>query len=300
MFVGDEHVGVVVDRHHVEVVTGERQHAQQERPSLDVVADPPRAIEALGGGVPQHAAGDVDERLRSVDGAPDGVRRGVEFCVHGDGTHVASMRVLLVFDNSHSTADVEPRKRPVQQRSRALYARILDEAARIFDERGYHATTTNEVADAAEVSIGSLYQYFPNKDALLVALAERHLDEVRPLVAALSERLRAEEPDVEQLSRELVDAAMLWNDTDRLHELLWRAPRSPSLVERLAELDGIMIDELRWHLERLGHPRDMSRLRAQLVVTTLEAVAHSQPVEHDRARQADELVSMCAAYLAVC
>ena len=209
------------------------------------------------------------------------------------------MRVLLVFDNSHSTASVEPRKRPVQQRSRALYARILDEAARIFDERGYHATTTNEVADAAEVSIGSLYQYFPNKDALLVALAERHLDEVRPLVAALSERLRAEEPDVEQLSRELVDAAMLWNDTDRLHELLWHAPRSPSLVERLAELDGIMIDELRWHLERLGHPRDMSRLRAQLVVTTLEAVAHSQPVEHDRARQADELVSLCAAYLAV-
>jgi AcrR family transcriptional regulator len=208
------------------------------------------------------------------------------------------MRILLVFDNSHSTTGVEPRKRPVQARSRALYARILDEAARIFDELGYRATTTNAVADAAGVSVGSLYQYFPNKDALLVALAERHLDEVRPLVAVLSERLRSEVPGVEQLSRELVDAAMLWNDTDRLHELLWRAPRSPALVDRLAELDRIMIDELQWHLERLGHPGELAGLRAQLVVTTLEAVVHTQPVQHDRTRQADELARLCATYLA--
>ena len=209
------------------------------------------------------------------------------------------MRILLVFDNSHSMTRVEPRKQPVQQRSRALYARILDEAARIFDERGYHATTTNDVAAAAEVSVGSLYQYFPNKDALLVALADRHLDEVRPLVEMLSQRLRSEEPDVEQLSRELVDAAMLWNDTDRLHELLWRAPRSQPLVERLADLDRIMIDELQWHLERLGHPLDIARLRAQLVVTALEAVAHTQPIDHGRAAQADELARLCAAYIAV-
>jgi AcrR family transcriptional regulator len=205
---------------------------------------------------------------------------------------------LLVFDNSHSTTDVEPRKRPVQARSRALYARILDEAARIFDDLGYHATTTNAVADAAGVSVGSLYQYFPNKDALLVALAERHLDEVRPLVAAMSERLRSEAPGVDQLSRELVDAARLWNDTDRLHELLWRAPRSPALVDRLGELDVLMIDELQWHLERLGHPRESARLRAQLLVTTLEAVVHSQPIEHDRTRQADELARLCALYIA--
>ena len=208
------------------------------------------------------------------------------------------MRILLVFDNSHSTTSVEPRKRPVQARSRAMYARILDEAARIFDELGYHATTTNAVADAAEVSVGSLYQYFPNKDALLVALAERHLDEVRPLVVAMADHLRAQAPDVEQLSRELVDAAMRWNDTDRLHELLWRAPRSPALVERLGELDAVMIDELRWHLERLGHPHELAGLRAQLVVTTLEAVAHSQPIEHDRTQQAVELTRLCATYLA--
>ena len=111
--------------------------------------------------------------------------------------------------------------------------------------------------------------------------------------------MRAEEPDAEELSRALVDAAMRWNDTDRLHELLWRAPRSQAIVERLADLDRLMIDELQWHLERLGHPRDVARLRAQLVVTTLEAVAHTQPIDHDRAAQAAELASLCAAYIAI-
>ncbi len=76
-------------------------------------------------------------------------------------------------------------------------------------------------------------------------------------------------------------------------------PRSQPLVERLADLDGVMIDELQWHLERLGHPRKVARLRAQLVVTTLEAVAHTQPIDHDRAAQADELASLCAAYLTI-
>lgn len=207
------------------------------------------------------------------------------------------MRILLVFDNSHSTSSVEPRKRPRQARSRALYNRVLDEAARIFDERGYHATTTNDVAEAAGVSVGSLYQYFPNKDALLVALAERHLDEVRPLLTALSDRLRSQLPDVEELCREIVRAGVAWNETDRLHELLWRAPRSPALVERLAEIDDEMTRELEWHLVRLGHDPDVAALRAQLVVTAIEAIVHSQPVQGDRRRQAEELVALCASYL---
>ena len=57
-------------------------------------------------------------------------------------------------------------------------------ATRIFDERGYRATTTNHIAAAAGVSIGSLYQYFPNKDALLAALAERHVNQALTTLAA--------------------------------------------------------------------------------------------------------------------
>lgn len=68
-----------------------------------------------------------------------------------------------------------PRKRPVQSRSQATVDAILDGAARILVRDGYGAFTTNRVAAAAGVSVGSLYQYFPNKEALLGELKARHI-----------------------------------------------------------------------------------------------------------------------------
>lgn len=68
----------------------------------------------------------------------------------------------------------QQRRVPRQARARATASFVLDAAAQVFAERGY-AATTNEIAARAGVSIGSLYQYFADKDALLVALAERHL-----------------------------------------------------------------------------------------------------------------------------
>jgi AcrR family transcriptional regulator len=70
------------------------------------------------------------------------------------------------------------RKTPLQARSRVTIDAILDAAAHILGERGWSGLTTNAVADVAGVSIGSLYQYFPNKLALIEAVRRRHFDEV--------------------------------------------------------------------------------------------------------------------------
>jgi AcrR family transcriptional regulator len=86
--------------------------------------------------------------------------------------------MILMSVNSPSSPRPRRRRRPVQARSKQTVERILAAAAHVFSERGY-AATTNHVAEAAGLSIGSLYQYFPNKDALLVALHSRHLEEVR-------------------------------------------------------------------------------------------------------------------------
>lgn len=59
---------------------------------------------------------------------------------------------------------------PQQTRSRALVARILDAAAELFANTGYEATTTNHIATSAGVSVGSLYQFFADKHAVLEAL----------------------------------------------------------------------------------------------------------------------------------
>jgi AcrR family transcriptional regulator len=70
------------------------------------------------------------------------------------------------------------RKQPQQARSRATIEAILQAAAHILGERGWEGLTTNDVAELAGVSIGSLYQYFPHKLALVEAVRRRHFDDV--------------------------------------------------------------------------------------------------------------------------
>src|SRR5882757_10060075 len=68
-----------------------------------------------------------------------------------------------------------PRKRPQQRRSQATVDAILEAATEVFGGSGFASVSTNAIAGRAGVSIGSLYQYFPNKLALLEAVRERHI-----------------------------------------------------------------------------------------------------------------------------
>ncbi len=71
--------------------------------------------------------------------------------------------------------DLTPRRVPRQQRSRFTVDAILEAGTRILRERGYAALTTNQVAALAGVSIGSLYGFFPNREAILLAIVRRSL-----------------------------------------------------------------------------------------------------------------------------
>lgn len=68
---------------------------------------------------------------------------------------------------------LRPRKRPRQARAQATVTAILDAAAHILCSEGYAALSTNHIARRAGVSVGSLYQYFPNKEAIMMGLMER-------------------------------------------------------------------------------------------------------------------------------
>jgi AcrR family transcriptional regulator len=72
-------------------------------------------------------------------------------------------------------ASLAPRRRPQQQRSRVTLGFILEAAIQVLLEHGLAAFTTTRVAQRAGISVGSLYQYFPNKQALLYGMLEQHL-----------------------------------------------------------------------------------------------------------------------------
>jgi AcrR family transcriptional regulator len=77
------------------------------------------------------------------------------------------------------------RRVPTQDRSRQRVERILDAAARAFSEMGFEAATTEAIAERAGTSIGSVYQFFPNKRAIFDAIAHRYLDRSRELFERL-------------------------------------------------------------------------------------------------------------------
>ncbi|HMY20255.1 MAG TPA: TetR/AcrR family transcriptional regulator [Polyangium sp.] len=79
-----------------------------------------------------------------------------------------------------------PRKKPQQARSRATVDAILIAATYILERDGWSRFTTNRVAEKAGVNIASLYQYFPNKEALIEALRQVHIDETRRAFVAAS------------------------------------------------------------------------------------------------------------------
>src|SRR4051812_5682214 len=76
----------------------------------------------------------------------------------------------------------KPRKEASQERSKATVDTLLAATARVLVKEGYDRAGTNRIAEAAGVSIGSLYQYFPSKEALVGAVLARHMDAMMNIV----------------------------------------------------------------------------------------------------------------------
>jgi AcrR family transcriptional regulator len=78
-------------------------------------------------------------------------------------------------------SDYSTRKIPQQSRSQQTVDAILDAAAALFAQASYETTTTNAIAERAGIAIGTLYRYYPDKEAVLKALAERYYEQQRTL-----------------------------------------------------------------------------------------------------------------------
>jgi AcrR family transcriptional regulator len=98
----------------------------------------------------------------------------------------------------------KPQRKPTQQRSRERLERILDVAEELIEQKGSEHVKMSEIADLADISIGSLYQYFPDKRAIIRSLAEAYAVESRECVRVALEAVRNQKELVAAFS-DLID-----------------------------------------------------------------------------------------------
>lgn len=172
------------------------------------------------------------------------------------------------------------RKQPSQARSRDTFKSILEAAARLLARNGYAATTTNQVAHKAGVSIGTLYEYFPNKDAIVLTLLDQHLADAEQSLAFADEAFvaRALTTPLVETIEQLIDALVgLHEPNPRLHRVLFEEARQVRGVRARLELLEQRFVALTCALFR-GHPEvrvaDPS-IAAQIVVQCIEALVHA-------------------------
>lgn len=170
-----------------------------------------------------------------------------------------------------------PRKKAIQPRARATVDAILEATARVLVREGYDHASTNRIAEAAGVSIGSLYQYFPSKEALVAALMERHVEEMAGVLERETTRvLDAPFPSAIEHVVEAMLAAHAVNP--KLHKVfVEQVPR----VGRLQKIRDIEEGALRLARGFLEHRRAELRagldldLASFIVVATVEALTHA-------------------------
>lgn len=195
-----------------------------------------------------------------------------------------------------------PRKLPKQRRSGETVEIILVATARILVSDGYDHASTNRIALAAGVSIGSLYQYFPNKEALVAALCERHVGEM--LAICEGKLVELATAPLHVAAREIVRALLRAHAVDpKLHKvLIEQVPRVGKLCA-INDVGSRMTSVVQAYLEsRRAELRPTSlEVAAFILVRAVEAVSHATVIERPEylvdGELADELAELVLRYV---
>ncbi len=173
-------------------------------------------------------------------------------------------------------AATKARKQATQERSRATVEALLAATARVLVREGYDRASTNKIAAAAGVSVGSLYQYFPSKEALVAAVQDRHVEHMLSEVRATM--TQAVHRPLPEAARELVRVMIAAHAVSpKLHRVLVeQIPR----VRGLAQIERVGEEALSMTRVYLGaHASSLAvedlEMAAFIVVTCVEALTHA-------------------------
>lgn len=195
---------------------------------------------------------------------------------------------------------LEPRKIPRQRRSKEMVEALIEATARVLKEDGYSAATTNRIAAVAGVSVGSLYQYFPNRESLIYALASQHAEEMLSLLAGVIEVADAPIPiAIRAFVRAMIEAHA---GDPAVHQALLEQTLSVGL-EHFLHFQNQAVDRVAMWMVMRQSELDVGDVRqaAWMVVVTAQSTIHAALLEDPEKladpRFEDALVMMLSRYV---
>lgn len=214
------------------------------------------------------------------------------------------LQLAFVQKQMNRKKEIKPRKKPLQSRSRFTVDQILEAAAHIFARYGYAGTTTNRIAQKAGVSIGSLYQYYPNKDAILAALLEEHIGLTRSELTRALEKGITEGLSIEQILTQILDAMIsVHADHTELHQVfISEIFHSTEITRRINDVKIEMIQMVEKLLHRyVEKSLPNARHSAYLIVHVVESLTHEYlkhpPEDMDQKTFVAETSALLFAYI---
>ena len=182
------------------------------------------------------------------------------------------------------------RKSPKQSRSKAIVDAIFEATVRILPQIGSHGITTKKIADLAGISVGSLYQYFPNKESVLGGLMDLVMSaEMKKFEAKVSE---IDGKSMEDATAAMVDFALelFLKEKEKVREIFIKAPelgRIPALLKLRQSVVEILAEEMKKHYAGQAHEE---YIRVSFVaVNSIMGVIHTMLYDEGQKYSLEEL-----------
>ncbi|MGA9472210.1 MAG: TetR/AcrR family transcriptional regulator [Terriglobales bacterium] len=195
----------------------------------------------------------------------------------------------------------EPRKTPIQARSTVTVEAISEAAIQVLLRHGAERLTTTRVADRAGVSVGTLYQYYPNKQSLLFAVLEHHLNNVAARVEAACES--ACHKPLAEMIREMVEAFVdAKMERADISVALYRVSADvggPALIKRISQRLRKAVEAMLQTAPDTKLPLDKFAIEIMLAAMAgaMRSLLENGPTPSTVRKSREQLVLLCQSYM---
>jgi AcrR family transcriptional regulator len=201
-----------------------------------------------------------------------------------------------------ATVAFEPRKTPLQARSTVTVEAISEATIQVLLSHGTDRLTTTRVAQRAGVSVGTLYQYYPNKQALLFAVLENHLTNVMATVEAACES--ACHKPLAEMIREMVEAFVdAKMDRADISVALYQVAADvggPALIKRINQRSRKTVEAMLVTASDIKSPPDKFAIDIMLAAMAgaMRSLLEAGPTSDTVRKSREQLVLLCQSYMA--